>query len=92
MESHGRQTVLLCQFQTGAVTGGQRFLILPPDSNRAYGVQYIAAGEVVGGSELGLSGGLRVSLPFHDPGAVQPQLNLGKLEFVVLYITILFSF
>ncbi len=68
-ESHAFQAVFRSQFQTGAITGGQQFPVMPghaPLNDWANGMQDIPAGQVVGWGNFGLPGRFLISLPVHQ--------------------------
>lgn len=77
-ERNAFHVVLLGQFQTGAVAGGQQALILRGHTaldDGADRVQDIVARQVISLGDLGLPGGFLMALALHDLSAVQPELN-----------------
>ena len=80
-ERHAFQIVFRCQFQAGAVAGGEQFLIRfghAPVDDRADGVQHIAAGQIERRGDLCLTGGLGITLLPHQLRTSKAQLHARK--------------
>lgn len=73
--------VLLGQFQTGTVAGGQQALIIQGHTtlnDGADGMQHIIAGQIVSLGDFGLSGGFLMALVLHELGTIQAELDAGE--------------
>ena len=80
-ERNALNKVLLGQFQTGTVAGGQQALVFRGHmalDDGADGMQDIVAGQIVGLGDFGLPGGLLVALALHELGAIQAKLDTRK--------------